>query len=116
MKKFMVPVTFTMSTYVEVEADDIEEAIHEAAGFDINIDSADSWEYVGDSWEVDEEGITEVPCKFPLKSGDVVYWNDPDDGICSGVATYKRMAEPTSTVAIIEKDGVEMECFLDELN
>ena len=116
MKKFMVPVTFTMSTYVEVEADDIEEAIHEAAGVDISIDSADSWEYVGDSWEVDAEGITEVPCKFPLKSGDVVYWNDPDDGICSGVAIYKRMAEPTSTVAIIEKDGVEMECFLDELN
>lgn len=61
MKKFLVPVTFSMSTYVEVEAEDLEEAIHEAAGVDISIDSVDSWEYVDDSWEVDEEGVEEVP-------------------------------------------------------
>jgi len=61
MKKFAVPVTFMMSTYVVVEAEDLEEAIHEAAGFDISIDSADSWEYVDESWEVDEQGIEEVP-------------------------------------------------------
>ena len=114
MKKFLVPVTFMMSTYVEVEAEDIEEAIHEACGVDLSIDSADSWEYVGDSWEVDEEGIEEVPT--PPKAGERVMWNDPDDGICSGPAIFKRMAEPTSFVAIIEKDGVEMECFLDELS
>jgi len=63
MKKFMVPVSFMMSTYVEVEAEDEYEAIHEAAGVDISIDSVDSWEYVGDSWEVDESGIYEVPTK-----------------------------------------------------
>ena len=57
MKKFLVPVTFMMSTY------DIEEAVHEACGVDLSIDSADSWEYVGDSWEVDEDGIEEVPTK-----------------------------------------------------
>ena len=114
MKKFMVPVTFSMSTYVEVEAEDEYEAIHEAAGVDISIDSVDSWEYVGDSWEVDESGIYEVPT--PPKAGERVMWNDPDDGICSGPAIFKRMAEPTRFVAIIEKDGVEMECFIEELS
>ena len=79
MKKFMVPVTFMMSTYVEVEADDIEEAIHEAAGFDINIDSADSWEYVGDSWEVDENGIYEVPTE-ESETGDFSAWKDMPGG------------------------------------
>jgi hypothetical protein len=114
IKKYMVPVTWQMSTYVEVEACGPEEAAHEAAGVDISIDSVDSWEYVGDSWEVDEEGIEEVPT--PLQAGDHVMWNDPDDGICSGPAIFKRMAEPSSLVAIIEKDGVEMECFVDELS
>ena len=79
MKKFLVPVTFSMSTYVEVEAEDIEEAIHEAAGVDISIDSADSWEYVGDSWEVDEEGIEEVPTE-DTGTGDFSAWKDMPGG------------------------------------
>ena len=79
MKKFLVPVTFSMSTYVEVEAEDIEEAIHEAAGVDISIDSVDSWEYVGDSWEVDEEGIEEVPTK-DSETGDFSAWKDMPGG------------------------------------
>ena len=79
MKKFMVPVSFMMSTYVEVEADDIEEAIHEAAGVDISIDSVDSWEYVGDSWEVDESGIYEVPTK-DTETGDFSVWKDMPGG------------------------------------
>ena len=79
MKKFLVPVTFMMSTYVEVEADDIEEAIHEAHGVDLSIDSADSWEYVGDSWEVDEEGIEEVPTE-DSETGDFSAWNDMPGG------------------------------------
>ena len=79
MKKFLVPVTFSMSTYVEVEAEDIEEAIHEACGVDISIDSVDSWEYVGDSWEVDEEGIEEVPTK-DSETGDFSAWKDMPGG------------------------------------
>tara|TARA_Y100001970_G_scaffold271847_1_gene367786 strand:+ start:170 stop:574 length:405 start_codon:yes stop_codon:yes gene_type:complete len=112
MKKFLVPVTFMMSTYVEVEAEDIEEAIHEAAGVDISIDSADSWEYVGDSWEVDEEGIEEVPQTF--KAGQVVRWTDPDDDICSGTVTF--VGYHGDGCASVTKDGVEMECFVDELS
>ena len=79
MKKYLVPVTFMMSTYVEVEAEDIEEAIHEACGVDLSIDSADSWEYVGDSWEVDEEGIEEVPTE-DSETGDFSAWNDMPGG------------------------------------
>ena len=82
MKKFLVPVTFMMSTYVEVEADDIEEAIHEACGVDLSTDSADSWEYVGDSWEVDEEGIEEVPNASydPDVVGDFSTWDKMPGG------------------------------------
>ena len=79
MKKFMVPVSFMMSTYVEVEACGPEEAAHEAAGVDISIDSVDSWEYVGDSWEVDEGGIYEVPSK-DTETGDFSVWNEMPGG------------------------------------
>ncbi len=112
MKKFLVPVTFSMSTYVEVEAEDLEEAIHEAAGVDISIDSVDSWEYVGDSWEVDEEGIVEMRGNF--QSGQEVWWEDPDDGICSGPATFVRYYG--EGCATISKDGTQIECFVDELS
>ena len=82
MKKFLVPVTFMMSTYVEVEAVDIEEAIHEACGVDLSIDSVDSWEYVGDSWEIDEEGIEEVPNSSydPDAVGDFSTWDKMPGG------------------------------------
>ena len=63
MKKFMVPVTWQMTTMVEVAAENAEEAMHEACGVDLDTESVDSWEYVGDSWEVDEEGIFEIPTK-----------------------------------------------------
>ena len=79
MKKFMVPVTFSMSTYVEVEAEDEYEAIQEAAGVDISIDSVDSWEYVVDSWEVDAGGIYEVPSK-DTETGDFSVWKDMPGG------------------------------------
>ena len=63
IKKFMVPVTWQMTTMAEVEACGPEEAAHEACGVDLDTESVDSWEYVGDSWEVDEEGIFEIPSK-----------------------------------------------------
>ena len=63
IKKFMVPVTWQMTTMVEVEACGPEEAAHEACGVDLDTESVDSWEYVGDSWEVDEAGIFEIPSK-----------------------------------------------------
>jgi len=111
MKKFIVPVNWQVSAYVVVKAENEEEAAHEAMGVDLDL--IPNPEYVCDSFEVDFEVIEEVP--VPPKAGQRVMWNDPDDDICSGPAVFKRMAQPTSFVAIIEKDGVEMECFIDEL-
>ena len=61
MKKFMVPVTWQMTTMVEVEAENAEEAMHEACGVDV--DMTYDGEYVDDSFTVEEEGIFEVPAK-----------------------------------------------------
>ena len=59
MKKFLVPVTWMVSTYVEVEAEDIDEAVHEAHGVDLDL--MPDPEYVGESFEVDYDGVDEVP-------------------------------------------------------
>ena len=50
MKKFLVPVTWTKRTFVEVEADNIEDAMHEACGVDV--DMTYDGEYVDDSFTV----------------------------------------------------------------
>ncbi len=59
MKKFLVPVSWSVSTWVEVEAEDIDEAAHEACGVDLDL--MPDPEYVGDSFEVHYEDIQEVP-------------------------------------------------------
>lgn len=59
MKKFLVPVTWSVSTYVEVEAEDIDAAVHEAHGVDLDL--MPDPEYVGESFEVDYDGVYEVP-------------------------------------------------------
>lgn len=61
MKKFMVPVSWMVSTYVEVEAENAEEAMHEASGIDLDL--MPDPEYVDDSFEIAEECIYEVPSK-----------------------------------------------------
>jgi len=46
--------------------------------------------------------------------GDEVYWNDPDEGICSG---YGEVTEVNGEIYSIKKhDGGEVEAFKDELN
>ena len=49
-----------------------------------------------------------------LLLGDEVYWNDPDEGTCSGYGTFVRHLN--DEVAIIRKDDVEMEVFVKELS
>ena len=71
MKKFLVPVTWMVSTYVEVEAEDIDEAVHEAHGVDLDL--MPDPEYVGDSFEVDYDGVYEVPTK-DAEAGDFTTW------------------------------------------
>jgi hypothetical protein len=50
-----------------------------------------------------------------LLAGDEVYWNDPDEGTCSGHAIFVRQ-HCNESVAIIKKDGVEIEVFVKELS
>ena len=80
MKKFLVPVTWSVSTYVEVEAEDIDEAVHEAHGVDLDL--MPDPEYVGDSFEVDYDGVYEVPnASFdPNVVGDFSTWDKMPGG------------------------------------
>ena len=59
MKKFLVPVSWTVSTYVQVEAENAEDAMHEASGIDLDL--IPDPEYVDDSFEIAEECIIELP-------------------------------------------------------
>ena len=49
-----------------------------------------------------------------LLVGDEVYWNDPDEGTCSGHGTFVRYH--ADGVAVIRKDDVEIEVFVKELS
>tara|TARA_B100000700_G_C14432479_1_gene573223 strand:+ start:120 stop:308 length:189 start_codon:yes stop_codon:yes gene_type:complete len=58
-KKYKVPVFWTVCGFVTVEADNKEDAAHEAMGVDLDcID--DKPEYLPNSFEVDEQAIEEV--------------------------------------------------------
>ena len=50
-----------------------------------------------------------------LRAGDEVYWNDPDEGACSGHGVFVRYAS-LMEVAVIRKDDVEIEVFVKELS
>ena len=77
LKKFVVPVTWMVSSYVEVEAEDIDEAAHEASGVDLDLMPAP--EYVGDSFEVHYEDIQEVSAD-DTETGDFSAWKDMPGG------------------------------------
>ena len=49
-----------------------------------------------------------------LRLGDEVYWNDPDEGTCSGYGTFVRHLDESA--AVIKKDDVEIEVFIQELS
>jgi hypothetical protein len=51
-----------------------------------------------------------------LLAGDEVYWNDPDEGTCSGHGTFVRYLDGEQTTALIKKDDVEIEVFIQELS
>jgi len=49
-----------------------------------------------------------------LMIGDEVYWNDPDEDTCSGLGIFVRYLDDGA--AVIRKDDVEMEVFIQELS
>jgi len=80
LKKFLVPVSWSVSTWVEVEAEDIDEAAHEASGVDLDL--MPDPEYVGDSFEINYEDIQEVPQPHvdPDIVGDFSTWDKMPGG------------------------------------
>lgn len=49
-----------------------------------------------------------------IRVGDEVYWNDPDEGICSG---YYKVSEVLGDVFRLTNDsGAELEAFRHELS
>ena len=52
-----------------------------------------------------------------LKAGDTVYWNDPDDGVCSRYLEIHKIVYLTEDdVQIIEASGSVVECCISELS
>lgn len=52
-----------------------------------------------------------------LRSGDEVFWTDPDRGACS--RTYKIatiQVHDDAVVSIVDVDGASLECFAHELS
>ena len=49
-----------------------------------------------------------------LLAGDEIYWNDPDEGVCSGHGTFVKHLNDEAV--LIRKDGVEIEVSHKELS
>lgn len=48
-----------------------------------------------------------------IKKGDVLFWNDPDDGICSCKVTVKKIYE--DSIVCEEESGGEVRAYPNEL-
>jgi hypothetical protein len=51
-----------------------------------------------------------------LNPGDEVFWNDPDDGVCSRVYVISRICISGDIITITDVDGSDLECFAKELS
>lgn len=51
-----------------------------------------------------------------LKAGDVVWWDDPDEGTCSRLYYIKAVAVNGDIVSIEDRDGGFVECYARELS
>lgn len=52
-----------------------------------------------------------------LRPGDKVYWNDPDDGICSRMYFIMFVSvHEDGVVLITDINGSSLECFAEELS
>ena len=50
-----------------------------------------------------------------LRRGDEVFWNDPDEGLCSRYLIIQTIEVKGNIVVIQEDDGTNLECFAEEL-
>lgn len=77
MKTFTIIDKYTLERVTMTVPEIIEE---------INRDRSDEWSAYDESDWI-EGLLIFTDYKLELKTGDVLYWNDPDDGICSGPVT-----------------------------
>ena len=80
-KKFLVPVSWTISAMVEVEAEDAVEANDFAFGMDL--DTIEGADYVQGSFDVDFGMIEEVPTPEDTQAAveDYVFWREAIEGV-----------------------------------
>lgn len=51
-----------------------------------------------------------------LSNGDEIFWNDPDNGICSKHITIQNIRIVGEILCITGIDGIYLECFARELS
>jgi hypothetical protein len=52
-----------------------------------------------------------------LHNGDEVYWNDPDEGLCSRYYTIQTITVRVDGLCVIsDKQGTDLECWAEELS
>ena len=51
-----------------------------------------------------------------LRPGDEIFWNDPDEGLCSRYITIQEIDLEGDMLCILDKDGGYLECFPHELS
>jgi hypothetical protein len=51
-----------------------------------------------------------------LAPGDEVYWNDPDEGICSRFYIISKIEIEGNVISITSDDGNYLDCFVWELS
>ena len=80
-KKFLVPVSWTISAMVEIEAEDAVEANDFAFGMDL--DTIEGADYVPNSFDVDFGMIEEVPTPEDTQAAveDYVFWREAIEGV-----------------------------------
>lgn len=54
--------------------------------------------------------------KQNIQSGSMVFWSDPDGGICSRTMKVRTVSFTSESVTIVEHDGSVVQCPLDELS
>jgi len=80
-KKFLVPVSWTISAMVEIEAENALEANDFAFGMDL--DTIEGADYVPNSFDVDFGMIEEVPTPEDTQAAveDYVFWREATEGV-----------------------------------
>ena len=53
--------------------------------------------------------------RLDLEVGDEVYWNDPDDDLCSGNFIISEFLD-NDIAFLVSEDGTELEAFLCEIS